>query len=80
MQWKEGHEKCYSSVQTPLSTLVLSKHLKIKISITEIVTIILYGCETRSLTLSEKHRLKISENKILKRASGCEKENVKDVT
>jgi hypothetical protein len=32
----------------------------------------LYGCETWSLTLREKHRLKVSENRLLRRICGPE--------
>jgi hypothetical protein len=32
-----------------------------------ILSVVLYGCETWSLTLREKHRLRVFENKVLKR-------------
>jgi len=44
---------CYHSVQNLLSSSLLSKNLKIKIYRTIILSVILYGCETWSLTLSE---------------------------
>jgi hypothetical protein len=37
-------------------------------------TIILYGCETWSLTLREEHRLRVLENKVLRRIFGPKKE------
>ena len=40
-----------------LSSSLLSKNLKIKIYRTIILPVVLYGCETWSLTLREKHRL-----------------------
>ena len=42
-----------NSVQTLLSSRVFSKNLKIKIYKTTILPIVLYGCETWSLTLRE---------------------------
>ena len=55
---------CYYSVQTLLSSRLLSKNLKIKIYKTIILPVVLYGCEAWSLTLREKCR--VFENKILK--------------
>jgi len=42
---------CYQSVQNLLSSRLLSKNLKIKIYRTIILSVVLYGCETWSLTL-----------------------------
>jgi len=44
---------CYHSVQNLLSSRLLSKNLMIKIYITIILPVVLYGCETWSLTLRE---------------------------
>ena len=44
---------CYYSVQNLLSCMLLSKNLKIKIYRTIILPVVLYGCETWSLTLRE---------------------------
>jgi len=41
---------CYHSVQNLLSSSLLSKNLKIKIHRTFILRVVLYGCETWSLT------------------------------
>ena len=49
---------------------LLSKNLKIKIYKTIILTVVLYGCETWSLTLREECRLKVFENRILMRMFG----------
>jgi hypothetical protein len=49
---------CYHSVQKPLSSLLLLKNLKIRIYKTIILPLVLYGCETWSLTLRKEHRLK----------------------
>ena len=44
---------CYYSVQNFLSSSLLSKKLKVKIYRTIILPVVLYGCETWSLTLRE---------------------------
>jgi hypothetical protein len=44
--------------------------LKIKIYKTVIFPVVLYGCETWSLTLREEHRLRVSENRVLRRIFG----------
>ena len=48
---------CHYSVQNLLSSSLLSKNLNIKIYRTIILPIVLYGCETWSLTLREERRL-----------------------
>ena len=50
---KPGNACCYS-VQNLLSSSLLSKTLKIKIYRTIILPVVLYGCETWSLTLREE--------------------------
>jgi hypothetical protein len=57
---------CYHSAQNILSFRLISKNLKIKIYITVILPVVLYGCETWSLTLREEHRLRVFENRVLK--------------
>ena len=61
---------CSHSVQNLLSSSLLSKNLKIKIYRTIILPIVLYGCETWSLTLREEHRLSLFENRVLRRIFG----------
>jgi hypothetical protein len=51
----------------------ISKNLKIKIYKTVILPVVLYGCETWSLTLREEHTLRVFENRVL-RISGTETE------
>ena len=48
---------CYYSVQNLLSYSLLSKNIKIKIHRTIILPVVLFGCETWSLTLWEEYRL-----------------------
>jgi hypothetical protein len=49
-----------------LSSCLISKNLKIKIYRTVILPVVMYGCETLSLTLGEEHRLRVFENRMLK--------------
>jgi len=58
---------CYHSVQNLLSSRLLSKNLKIKIHRTIILLVVLYGCETWSLTLREERKLRMFENMVLRR-------------
>ena len=50
-----------------LSSRLLSKNLKIKIYRTIIFPVVLYGCETWSLTLREERKLRVFENRVLRR-------------
>jgi len=50
---------CYHSVQNLLSSRLLSRSLKIKIYRTVILPVVLYGCETWSLTLREERKLRV---------------------
>jgi hypothetical protein len=53
---------CYHSVQSLLSSRLLSKNLKIRIYETVILPVVLYGCKTWSLTLREEHKLRMFES------------------
>jgi hypothetical protein len=55
---KSGNS-CYHSVLNLLSLSTLSKNLKIQIYRTIILPVVLYGCETQSLTLREECRLRV---------------------
>ena len=63
----KSENACYHSVQNLLSSSLLSKHLKSKIYRTIILPVVLYGCETWSLTLREEDRLIVFENRVLRR-------------
>jgi hypothetical protein len=47
-----------------LSPRQLSKNVKIKVHKTVILPVVLYGCETWSLTPREEHRLRVFEKNI----------------
>ena len=57
----------YRSMQNLLSSRLLSKNLKIRIYRTIILPVVLYRCETWSLTLREERKLRVFENMVLRR-------------
>jgi len=63
-------------VQNLLSSSLLSKNLKIMIYRTIIFPVVLYGCETWSLTLMEERRLSVFENRVLRRVFGPKRDEV----
>ena len=63
-------------MQNLLSSRLLSKNLKIKIYRTTILPVVLYGCETWSLTLREESKLRLSENMVLRRIFGPRRDEV----
>jgi hypothetical protein len=67
---------CYYSVQSILSSRLLSWNVKIKIYKTIILPFVLYGYETWSLTLKEEHRLRVFENRVLRRIFGPKRDEV----
>jgi hypothetical protein len=67
---------CYHSVQTLLFSRLLLKNVKIRIYKTIILPVVLYGCETWSLTLREEHRLRVFQNRLLRRIFGPKKDEV----
>ncbi|KAJ4426630.1 hypothetical protein ANN_26428 [Periplaneta americana] len=67
---------CYYSVEKLLSSSLLSKNLKVRIYKTVILPVVLYGCETWTLTLREEHRLRVFENKVLRKIFGAKRDEV----
>jgi hypothetical protein len=66
----------YNSVQNILSSSMLSKNIKIKIYRTIILSVVVYGCETWSLTLREERRVRVFENRVLRRIFGPKRDEV----
>ena len=64
-------------MQNLLSSSLLSRNLKIKIYRNIILPVVLYGCETWSLTLREERRLSVFENSVLRRMFGPKSDEVK---
>ena len=63
-------------MQNLLSSRLLSKNLKIKIYRTIILLVVLYGCETWSLTLREERRLRVFETRVLRKVFGPKRDEV----
>jgi hypothetical protein len=53
-----------------------SRNVKAKIYKTITLPVVLYGCETWSLTLREEHRLRVFENRVLRRIFGPKRDDV----
>jgi hypothetical protein len=67
---------CYCSVQSILSSRLLSGNVKVKIYKTIIVQIVSYGCETWSVKLKENHKLRVFKNRVLRRTFGSSRNEV----
>jgi hypothetical protein len=61
---------CYHSVQNLLSPRLLPKNTKITVYRTVVLPVVLYGCETWSVTLREVQRMRVFENGVLRRIFG----------
>ena len=57
-------------MQNLLSSSLLSKNIKL------ILPVVLYGCETWLLTLREEHRMRVYENRVLRRLFGPKRDKV----
>jgi hypothetical protein len=55
---------------------LLSKNVKIKIYKTIFLTAVLYGCETWPLTLREEYRMRVFENRVLRRIFGPKRDEL----
>ena len=64
---------CYYSLEKILPSHLLSKKLKVDTYKTIILPVVLYGCETWSLKLKEEQRLRVFENKVLRKIFGAKK-------
>ena len=67
---------CYYSLEKILSSHLLSKKLKVNTYKTIILPVVLYGCEAWSLTLREEHRLRVCENKVLRKIFGAKRDEI----
>jgi hypothetical protein len=64
---------CYHSAQNLLSSRQLSKSVKVRIYKIIIFPVVLYGCETWTLTVREEHKLRVFENRVLRRIFGLKR-------
>ncbi|KAJ4441769.1 hypothetical protein ANN_11627 [Periplaneta americana] len=67
---------CYYSVEKLLSSSLLLKILKVRIYKTVILPVVVYGYETWTLTLREEQRLRVFENKVLRKIFGAKRDEV----
>ena len=67
---------CYHSVQNLLSSSLLFKNMKTKMYRSIIMPVVLYGCETWSRALREERRLRLFENRVLRRTFGPKSDEV----
>jgi hypothetical protein len=65
----------YYSVHT-LSSHWLPRNIKTKIHTTTILPVVLYGCETRSLTFRKEYRMRTMENRVLRKECEPNREGV----
>ena len=68
---------CCHSVQNLLSFSLLFNNIQIKIYGTIILPVVLYGCETWSLTLREERRLRVFENRVLRTTFWLKRDEVR---
>jgi len=66
----KAENSCYNSVQNLLFSSLLFKNIKIKIQETVIFRVVSYVCETWLLTFPEECRLRLLENRVLRRIFG----------
>jgi hypothetical protein len=59
-----------------LSSCLLSRNIKFKVHKTIILPAVLHGCDTCSLILREERRLRVFENRVLRRIIGPQSDNV----
>ena len=67
---------CYYSLEKILSSHLLSKKLKVNTYKSIILPVVLYGCETWSLTLREEQRLRVFENKVLRKIFEAKRDEI----
>ena len=60
----------------PFVSRLLSKNLEINIFRTIILPVVLYGCESWSLTLREERKLRVFENMVLRRIFGPRRDEI----
>ena len=72
----EFYLQIINTLKNLLSSRLLSKNLKIKIYRNIILPVVLYGCETWSLTLREERKPRVFENMVLRRIFGPRSDEV----
>ena len=67
---------CYQTVHSLMSSSLLSKNITIKIHTTIILPVVLYGCETWFLALTEEHGLRVFEKRVMRKIFGPKRDRV----
>ena len=69
---------CYYLLEKILLSRLLSKKMNVKTykTIIGLLLVVLYGCETWSLTLREEHKLRVFENKVLRKIFGAKRDEI----
>ena len=70
------HTHTHTYIYIYISSSLVSKKLKIKIYRTIVLLVVLYGCETWSLTLREERRLRVFDNRVLRKIFGPKRDEV----
>jgi hypothetical protein len=65
-----------ATIQSRTFCLLLSKNVKMRIYKSIILPVVLYGCETWSLTLREEYRWRVFENRVLRKIFGPKRDEV----
>ncbi|KAJ4434362.1 hypothetical protein ANN_22921 [Periplaneta americana] len=73
---KEKVKMRYEDEKERLQTGSAVKNLKVRIYKTVILPVVLYGCETWTLNLREEQRLRVFENKVLRKIFGAKRDEV----
>jgi hypothetical protein len=66
-QYQDVVQTIGNSAQNLLPSILLFKNVQIRIKKAIMLLVVLYGCETPSLTLREEHRLGVFENRVLRK-------------
>jgi hypothetical protein len=66
----------YHAVRNLLPSCLLSKNVKIKLYKTIVLPVVFYEYETWFLLLSQEHRLRMFENRMLRRMLGPKRDEV----
>jgi hypothetical protein len=72
----KSDKACYYSVQNLVSSSIFSKNIKIKLKRIAIFCFLLYIWENSTLPLREGRKLRVCENKVLRRMFGPKKDEV----
>jgi hypothetical protein len=67
---------CLIPQKTGSVSRLLSKNVKVRIYKPIILPVVLYGCETWSLTIREEHKLRVFESRVLRRIFGLKRDGV----